>query len=217
MNRRPIRRQRGAATLAVAMVLLFAMTIVAFFSQRALLFEQRTSANQYRAALAFEAAEAGLEWATAMLNDPRHIDAACRPQPGQPTSFRARYVPQSADGALLPLVALRPGCSLASGGPVCSCHVAGLPVGLPADTASFTVEFANVPGDPQSLRVTARGCTDAGSQCVQGSAHEADAAATTQALLKLRPLLRATPVAALTAGGDAPGMSCDQVQRSSKP
>ena len=67
----PRLRQRGAASLVVAMILLFGMTMVAFYANRGLLFEQRTSANQYRATSAFEVAEAGLEWATARLNEPQ--------------------------------------------------------------------------------------------------------------------------------------------------
>ena len=48
------RSQRGAAALAVSMVLLFCMTLVVFFVNRGLLFEQKASANQYRSTRAFE-------------------------------------------------------------------------------------------------------------------------------------------------------------------
>ena len=53
-------RERGAATLVVVMVLFFIISMVAAYTSRNLIFEQRTSANQYRSTQAQEAAEAGL-------------------------------------------------------------------------------------------------------------------------------------------------------------
>ena len=58
------------------MMLFFVISLVAAYASRNLIFEQKTSANQYRATQAFEAAEAGLEWAAAMLNGGR-VDATC--------------------------------------------------------------------------------------------------------------------------------------------
>ncbi|WP_428422548.1 pilus assembly PilX family protein [Methylibium sp.] len=197
-------RQRGAAALAVAMILLLAMTIMAAFENRGLVFEQRTSANQYRSTRAFELAEAGLEWAQALLNEGRHLDARCRPTEGQPTSFRDRYAPMSADLGFVPVTTLRPGCSLGAEGLSCSCPAPGGPTALEGDDPSFTIEFAAVPGDPQSLRLTVRGCSSRGTQCVPGSGPgPSDATAVAQIVLKLRPALRTLPVAALTAGGSA--------------
>jgi Tfp pilus assembly protein PilX len=66
-----IPRQQGAAALAVTLVLLFITTLVAAYAHRNHLFELSASTNQYRATQAFEAAEAGLEWTIALLNDPR--------------------------------------------------------------------------------------------------------------------------------------------------
>ena len=60
------RAQRGAATLIVVMLLFFIVSLVAAYAGRNLIFEQKTSANQYRATQAFEAADAGLEWALAV-------------------------------------------------------------------------------------------------------------------------------------------------------
>ena len=53
--------QRGAAALAVSMLLLFASSIVVFYLNRGLIFEQKTFANQMRSTSAFEVAEAGVE------------------------------------------------------------------------------------------------------------------------------------------------------------
>jgi Tfp pilus assembly protein PilX len=60
-NMKPASAQQGAATLVISLVLLFGMTVAAFFANRGLIFEQKTSANQYRSTRAFEMAEAGLE------------------------------------------------------------------------------------------------------------------------------------------------------------
>ena len=70
--------QRGAAALIVVMLLFFIISLVAAYAGRNLIFEQRTSTNQYRATQAFEAAEAGLEWALAMLNGGR-VDGRLHP------------------------------------------------------------------------------------------------------------------------------------------
>lgn len=71
------RRQRGVGSLLVVVLLFAAMAIIVTFTNRNLIFEQKTSANQYRSTLALEAAEAGLEWATAMLNKSGRITATC--------------------------------------------------------------------------------------------------------------------------------------------
>ena len=84
--------QRGAAALAVSMLLLFASSIVVFYLNRGLIFEQKTSANQLRSTAAFEVAEAGVEWATGMLNRPYDIDASCNPLATVDVSFLRRYI-----------------------------------------------------------------------------------------------------------------------------
>lgn len=195
--------QQGAAALAVVMILLLAMTILTAFANRSLLFEQRSSANQYRSTIAAETAEAGLEWAQALLNDGRRLDAHCLPATDQPTSFRERYAPRSSpDAGVAPVTAARAGCSVGPIGLSCHCPDAGEATEWTSNDPSFTVEFAAVTGDPEALRITARGCSNRGSQCVPGAgAARADAAAAAQAVFKLRPALRTMPVAALTTGG----------------
>ena len=72
------RHQRGVAGLAVVLLLLFGTSIIAFYLNRGLIFEQKTSANQVRSTSAFELAEAGIEWATGMLNNPLDVlEANC--------------------------------------------------------------------------------------------------------------------------------------------
>ncbi len=113
-------RQRGAAALAVTLLLFFAMCLVAAYANRGLLLEQRASANQYRAAQAFEAAEAGIEWAIAQLNQPQRINGQCLPSAdATDASFRERFVHFRVDtGRLEPMswmsgttpIALQPAC-----------------------------------------------------------------------------------------------------------
>ena len=86
------RAQRGAASLIVVMLLFFVIVLTAAYTNRNLIFEAHTSINQYRSTQALEAAEAGLEWAVALLNGGR-IDDSCveAGSPGDMT-FRRRYL-----------------------------------------------------------------------------------------------------------------------------
>lgn len=198
------RQQRGAAALSVAMVLLFAMTMVAFYANRSLLFEQRTSANQYRATRAFELAEAGIEWATARLNDPQRIDAACAPSssPADPTFRELMLRHSTAQHGYAPAAELLPACRLTAEGPVqCSCPETVL-APVASDDPGFAVRFAAVPGDAESVEIRSAGCIGRGATCAPGAAGDgSDAHAEVRVVLKLLPTLRHLPRATLTAGG----------------
>lgn len=90
LQRRP-GAQRGAGALLAVVLLYAAMAFIVVFANRSLVFEQKTSANQYRSTMALEAAEAGLEWATTMLNKSGGIGATCLDDgAGQP--FREKYM-----------------------------------------------------------------------------------------------------------------------------
>ena len=97
-------RQRGAATLVVVLMLFFVIALVSAYTSRNLIFEQRTSVNQYRSSMAFETAEAGIEWATAMLNGGRIGDNCTEAAAvAGSTSFRQRYlVINAGSGAVTP-------------------------------------------------------------------------------------------------------------------
>jgi Tfp pilus assembly protein PilX len=69
--------QGGMASLVVVVIIFVAMGMAMVYANRNLTMESRISGNQYRATLAMEAAEAGLEWATAMLNKTENINASC--------------------------------------------------------------------------------------------------------------------------------------------
>lgn len=212
------RSQRGVGALAVSMLLLFASSIVIFYLNRGLIFEQKASANQLRSTTAFEAAEAGIEWATGMLNAPQGIDTDCLASPGANASFRRRYIQTGfpVDPGVIVAGATFPGCKLDGLALTCHCPQpsAAEQVAAPSDAVvpGFTVAFAAVTDpatgavDPIAVRVTATGCTAQAVACKPATTTAAttaasDAHATVSVILKLVPTLRAAPTSALTCGG----------------
>lgn len=164
-------RQRGAAALVVVMVLFFVVSLVAAYTSRNLIFEQRTSANMARSAQAYEAAEAGLEWALAMLNAGR-IDGSCQ-APATDTTFRERYLELQPNGNLA--VRARPGggwptCVFNGTAWQCLCPDATNPA-LAEPTGvgtfpAFRVRFVATPQTavrPGTVVLQANGCTRLGS------------------------------------------------------
>ena len=132
----------GVATLTVVMVLFFVMAMVAAYTNRNLIFEQRTSANSFRSAQALTAAEAGVDWALAMLNGGT-IGEDCAVVPGGNTDFRSRYLNLADDGSFTtsvwpsPLggnVTPTPSCVMSEEGWNCSCPI-GPAVILPVSGA----------------------------------------------------------------------------------
>jgi hypothetical protein len=212
--------QRGAAALIVVMLLFFIVSLVAAYAGRNLIFEQKTSANQYRATQAFEAAGAGREWAVAMLNGGR-IDANCAASTdvAQP-SFRQRflvidsatgnYTPQTWPDASTP-ERLRPSCVRSDTGWNCSCPQAAEPTLVsPAGAGiypAFRVCFEAVnPPQPGVVRVVATGGTSftiIDRPCQEGGEGTAgDAAASVSVVVGLSSALASPPMAAVTAGGN---------------
>ena len=60
-------RQRGAATLAVSLVLLLLITLVGFYTSRTVVLERKIAGNDFRSRQAFEAAESGINIALAYI------------------------------------------------------------------------------------------------------------------------------------------------------
>ena len=213
--------QRGAATLVVVLVLFFIVALVAAYTSRNLIFEQRTSANQYRSTQAFEAAEAGLEWALTMLNSGR-IDASCAAHDDPATvdeSFRLRYLDIAPDSGRIS-ARLRAGGAPRQAGCVfdgaawqCSCPTDAAPaLAAPAGTGSFpafVLRFHDrtpdaVPVDYPAgvVRIEATGCTrlDADTLCAADTA-SGDGRATATIVAALRSALPTPPAAAVTVHG----------------
>jgi len=222
-------RQRGVASLVVVMVLLFIVALVAAYTSRNMIFEQRTSTNQYRSTAALEAAEAGLEWAITMLNEGR-IDAACTPIANLAfDSFRDRYVtinattgvvtskidiPAAAGTVLEPTA--YPTCVMNGAAWTCSCPTVGNApaVAAPAGNGiypAFRVHFRTIttaPGVPTTqpgvVQVEVNGCTSLNEACLRFPFPDGvvgEGRATVSSLVALASALPSTPAAALTARG----------------
>jgi hypothetical protein len=169
--------QRGAASLAVVMVLFLVMALVAGYTGRNLIFEQRTGANQWRSTQAVEVAQAGLDWAIAQLNSGRITDACTASALDTDLSFRQRYLSIDPNtgriNRLLPpaappddSVGYWPSCVATENGWTCACPDEEAPNQVPAKSASsevrpgFRVRFLNGPVDtPGTVRIEVAGCT----------------------------------------------------------
>ena len=207
-----MRQQRGAAALVVTTLLFFAMVLVTLFVNRNLVFEQHASANQYRATQAFEAAEAGAEWALAQLANPQRLGPDCEPAAdATATPFRSRYLNQ-ASATFVPrtwnngsaAAPLQPTCVHSSTGWNCNCPASSAPVlSAPAGEGpfpAFSLQF--MAGDKAgSVRVVSTGCTRLAGACRVGSANSADATARVEVTVALLAGLRTPPAAALTTRG----------------
>ena len=209
--------QRGVAALFVTVMLCFAMVLAVAVAHRNVVVEEQRSANEMRAASAFEAAEAGLEWALARVNDPSRIGADCLPSAdAAAASFRERMVRIGVpSGDLAPrtwmdggtAVPLQFACLRGADGWTCQCPVGGRPA-LPAPVGSavapaFIVELAAATR-PDVVRIVATGCTRSGpgATCAASIDAAGEATARLEAAWAMLPALRALPAAALTVHGD---------------
>lgn len=216
--------QRGAATLLVTMVLLFSTSLIMLYLNRSILFEQKTSANQMRSTVALEMAEAGMEWATGMLNTAYDIDDSCNFLTTTNISFRRKYVQTRWSDAVspttdvVPATTTYPGCKISGNVRTCNCPdvpASGSATAAPgtADLPGFTVAFAATP-DPEAVRLIVTACTAQTGTCTPATTGNSDATATISTILKLRPLLRAAPASPMTCGSScAVGGSYNVINR----
>lgn len=206
-------RQRGAVALAVTALLLFVMALAVGLAHRNLIFEQRSSANQLRSTRAFEAAEAGLAWAQALLDRGSAIGADCTAASAVPgdTPFRERYLAFDASNARftprsMPApsgAALQAACVATDDGWACDCPTGAAPLldapGGSAVRPAFFVRFEAAPRAGM-VQLVARGCDDLGAACT-GDAQFGAAGAELRTTLALLPALATLPNAALSARG----------------
>ncbi len=204
-----LRKQLGAGSLAIIMLLLFATSLAVVYLNRGLIYEQRTAANLQRATQAQEAAEAGIEWATGMLNAPYDIGTNCAFLTTTNVSFRKKYVMTMWNDATAPTSTIvasdaRPGCRVVGGTTTCNCPAANTNSAstIAGEGVSFSLRFESVGADNEAVRVTSWGCaaTNGGQLCNTGNAAAADANARIEVVLKLKPVLRAAPASPLTCG-----------------
>lgn len=215
----PVRRHgasRGAASLVVVMILFFIITLVAAYTSRNLLFEQRTSANQYRGTLAFETADAGIEWAIARLNEGRMNDDCTELGAGTPVasppqpSFRERYLTIDATTGVITAPDKLAGCAFNGTAWVCHCPDAGNPAPTVVTTGAgpfpaFWVKFRHdqIDSRPGVVRIQVNACTRNDAACLNFAreAQSGDGLATVWSMVALRSAMPTAPVAALTVRG----------------
>jgi Tfp pilus assembly protein PilX len=177
--RRP--SQRGAATLVVVMVLFLVMALLAAYANRSLMFEQRISGSYYRASLAQEMAEAGVDWTVAMLNG-EATNTACQPVATGGTRFLDRYMEFSpADRAAKARSStptnLAADCVRGANGLVCRCPDPDTRTTQPATTVqgnlvpSFGLKMGTDATQQYSaFSVNSLGCTDSSvDRCTAGA------------------------------------------------
>ena len=201
----------GSVAMSVTLMLTLLTTIAVLYLNRSVLFEQRTVANQLQASLSHETAEAGLEWATGMLNAPFDIGANCNFLTTTNQSFRKRYVLTRFNAAsnpssdVVPAVNTFPGCKITPDGLSCNCPtppangtaVADL---CNAEQPSFTVAFEAVAGDPEAVKLTVHACNAQAATCSSTNFTAGDGNARLSVTLKMRAILRAMPSSPLTCG-----------------
>lgn len=173
--------QRGAATLVVVMVLFLVMALLAAYANRSLMFEQRISGSYYRASMAQEMAEGGLDWTVAMLNG-SGIDANCQPVNSGGTRFADKYLVVSpADRSIQSLstapTAFAVDCVRTGNALVCRCPAPDNRTTQPTTTVTGnlvpSVGVALVSESPNtrygSFMVTSQGCTNSSvDSCISG-------------------------------------------------
>lgn len=210
----PRQHSRGSAAILTTLLLTLLSTLAVLYLNRSVLFEQRTVANQIQATLAHQVAEAGIEWATGMLNAPYDIGANCSLLTTTNQSFRKRYVltryaaATNPSSDVVPATNTFPGCKISPSDPnglVCNCPTppatgsAVADLGN-ADQPSFTVAFEAVAGDPEAVKLTVWGCNAQTPACSSTNFNVGDGNARLSVTLKARAMLRAMPASPLTCG-----------------
>lgn len=207
-----LRRQRGAGSLVVVAILLVVLSVAVMFGNKTILFEQKTSTNQYRSTLAFEAADAGLAWATAMLNKPEYITAACTTDTTTVSSasvrFKDKYINvEATTGALSPknsgAVVAACAYNLSGGAINCNCPAAGTaptaaaPTGSTGYTPGFAIALTtnSVTG---TVDLVSYGC----SAVINSTTCSGDAGAKVSVTLGQASGLSTPPASPLTARGN---------------
>lgn len=173
-------RQRGGATLLMCSLLMMLLAMAVLWTARPLAAAQRVAANDQRLAIAVQAADAGLAWATAMLNTGR-VDDDCRPTFEEGLDFRARVLRANEAGQPVAAAPTRWLATCTHDGSQrwqCRCGGTASPSGaspiadvsVPIPTASdlattfgIRLSDADIPGQ---FTLFSRGCGGASTQCL---------------------------------------------------
>ncbi len=212
---------RGSATLGLVLTLLFAMTLGLAHAHRHTWFDLRIASQSLAASQTLAAAEAGLAWAQARLNDPSTVaaDSPWRCGSGAGAASRARSMrhvmaPDVVDASHLALRVSPPPnahwmCSWrASAAMECRCETGAATVGagpIQDGTTSVAIQLERHATDPEALHVRARACLHARTPChphvATTSTTLADATAHASVVLKRTPVLAQWPAAPVVATG----------------
>ena len=219
--------QTGAAALVVVLMLFFVISLVAAYTSRNLIFEQRTAVNQYRSTMAFETAEAGIEWALSMLNGGRvGDDCTTATATATSTTFRQRYLTiNTTTGMVVPRVGISPvdgtelwpTCVWNGTNWICRCPGSS-DLSLLAPTGAglfpaFRIRFSNfygpvAIGKPGAIRIEVNGCVKMENSCLRDFTDlpvDSEGRAQHTALLALKTALTTQPAAAITVWGGLTG------------
>jgi len=206
------------------MILFFVMALVAAYTNRNLVFEQRISANSYRSARALDASEAAIDWTLSMLNGGR-IGTSCASSNDtvNDKDFRGNYLrlvsidgPDNPGGYELvwegdPTKRMFPACISRNGVLSCICPTLAArtpPIAVPADGigSAFNISL-RPPTNPGTFDIDALGCASIGTgaeACYnQSSQFEvvSDAKSGVRGGVGLVQALPVAPEATLTVGG----------------
>lgn len=206
-----IGRQRGAATLVVVMSLFLVVAMLAAYASRNVVYEQRIASNSYRIGVAYETAEAGVEWALAMLNGDR-INASCSNDSGGASDFRSRYLNiNQSTRAVTQVLAGTNGVAACAYGSTnswnCQCPANGTLV-MPVLNAAtglqpmFSIGFRSGTR-PGTAQVLVTGCTGLSSSCANNLTAAANALGKAEQSVDvaLVSALKMPPVSPLVARG----------------
>jgi hypothetical protein len=201
--------------LVVGGLALVLMSLAAF-SQRHLLSGLQLSDTHTRTAKAFEAAQAGIDWALVRLNHRGAVDAHCRPSSSpEAPSFADRLLqPRSTSpvGGAPPLPRAGARCVASAEPWPCECGPPGRTVDTPpatrqgAEPAHFNVQLlSSAHGNPDRLQLVSYGCQGSTPPCHDDNAASSnsnrEAVSRLQVTLARMPALAQAPVAALTVRG----------------
>lgn len=187
-------RRRGTVALTVVLVVAAVLALASAYASRVAWLELKASGNRVRAAQAAAAADSGLAWALARLNDERPVDDTCRPATGGAV-FREHY-----EGA-----AAMPSCALVDGAWTCRCPGGGT-VGAPGDADAARQAFALRLGTAASgiTTIESVGCSGSVAACFArpgAVAAPGQQAARAWADVARIPAIDVRPVAAITVRG----------------
>ncbi|MDT7836352.1 pilus assembly PilX N-terminal domain-containing protein [Aquabacterium sp. OR-4] len=201
------------AALTMVMVLFLIMAMVAAYTNRNLVFEQRTAANSYRSERALSAADSAVDWALSMLNGGQ-VGTDCELDSNAASSYRDTLLAVDGDGRLTPRMGpanliLYSGCINVDGILTCGCPTTAQPAVTVASAvdppgSAFRVNFFQ-PGAQSragAIGLNVQGCGTPGldgGACVSSAVPQVDGLARVIVTLGMVRALPSAPAAALTA------------------